>query len=394
VNVIDPVVLRRRIVRELNRQGYHLRSTSFYRNGESEKEFVRARHAPQRKARLTEELAFVKLRGQELIANFAEGTEVIPEHICPELIPVESETDDADLFRFACLLWSVPTSRGYGRRMRFLIRDRQNGKLLGLIALGDPVFNLTARDEWIGWNTNDREQRLVNVMDAYVLGAVPPYNRLLCGKLLAALATSTEVSRRFRKKYGTSKGIISGSHKHASLALLTTTSALGRSSLYNRLRLPGGVQFFRVGMTKGYGHFHLPDRVFDQLKQFLSERQHPYANGHQFGDGPNWRFRLIREAFRALDVDEKALKHGIGREVFVAPLAANAKSFLLGKSKQLRMINWRAAEVVEYCRQRWILPRSRRDLAYREVRRSGIVEQMVDGSARLKRSLVRQLTTD
>jgi hypothetical protein len=85
-------------------------------------------------------------------------------------------------------------------------------------------------------------------------------------------------------------------------------------------------------MTKGYGHFHLPDRVFDQLKQFLSERQHPYANGHQFGDGPNWRFRLIREAFRALDVDEKALKHGIGREVFVAPLAANAKSFLLGKS--------------------------------------------------------------
>jgi len=33
-------------------------------------------------------------------------------------------------------------------------------------------------------------KRLVNVMDAYVLGAVPPYNMLLGGKLVASLVRS------------------------------------------------------------------------------------------------------------------------------------------------------------------------------------------------------------
>jgi hypothetical protein len=389
VNSVDADRLRRRVVRELNRQGYHLRSTSFYRNGEAEKDFVRSRHAWQRKARLDEELTFIRLRGRKLIADFADGTDVIPEAINPELIPVDSDTRDADLFRFACLLWSVPTSRGYGRRMRYIVRDRQNGKLLGLIALGDPVFNLTARDEWIGWKSTDREQRLVNVMDAYVLGAVPPYNQLLCGKLVAALATSKEITRRFRHKYAKSRGIISGSEKHASLALLTTTSALGRSSLYSRLRLPDGVQFLPVGMTKGYGHFHLPNRVVEQLKEFMSQRGHPYADGHQFGDGPNWRLRLLREAFRALDIDEEVLKHGITREVYVAPLAMNARSFLLGNSKRLRMVNWHTHEIADYCRQRWIIPRAQRDSAYQHVSRASIIDQITEGSWRVRRVLLR-----
>lgn len=42
---------------------------------------------------------------------------------------------------------------------------------MGLIAIGDPVFNLAVRDKFIDWNTHDRSARLVNLMDAYVLGA-------------------------------------------------------------------------------------------------------------------------------------------------------------------------------------------------------------------------------
>ena len=43
--------------------------------------------------------------------------------------------------------------------MRFLVMDQSNGKLMGLFALTDPVFNLQARDNWIGWTTEDRRQR-------------------------------------------------------------------------------------------------------------------------------------------------------------------------------------------------------------------------------------------
>ena len=49
------------------------------------------------------------------------------------------------------------------------------GLLLGVFALGDPVYNLRARDDLIGWNVEQRSARLYNVLDAFVLGAVPPY---------------------------------------------------------------------------------------------------------------------------------------------------------------------------------------------------------------------------
>lgn len=70
---------------------------------------------------------------------------------------------------------------------------KQNGCLIGLFALGDPVFNLSARDAWVGWPHGDRCRRLVHVMDAYVVGALPPYSLLIGGKLVAALMGSAEV---------------------------------------------------------------------------------------------------------------------------------------------------------------------------------------------------------
>src|SRR5262249_53150336 len=132
---------------------------------------------------------------------FAAGLEIDPEQIRPRLETVEGCTWQSDLFRLASLTWSVPVSNGYGRSMRFLVWDDSNGKLLGLIGLTDPVFNLRARDSEIGWNSDDRRQRLIHMMDAHVLGAIPPYNELLCGKLVACLVRSVEVRNIFREKY-------------------------------------------------------------------------------------------------------------------------------------------------------------------------------------------------
>ena len=169
------------------------------------------------------------------LEEIANGGEVDPANIRPELVEARSGARTGDLFRFASLLWSIPVSQGYGRRLRYLVKDRANGKLIGIFALGDPVFNLRVRDEWIGWNQADRRERLVNLMDAYVVGAVPPYADLLGGKLVASLIASEEVGNKFQERYGGREGLISGKHKQARLTLVTVTSALGRSSVYNRL---------------------------------------------------------------------------------------------------------------------------------------------------------------
>ena len=260
------------------------------------------------------------------------------------------------------------------------MRDRHNGFLIGLFALGDPVFNLTARDSWIGWTHRDRSARLVHVMDAYVLGAVPPYSLLIGGKMVAALMGSQEVTDAYERKYLGKKGVISQKSNHARLALLTTTSALGRSSLYNRLVVPGGVRFSRIGETKGFGHFHISGDIFSALRAYLEEEGHPYANGNRFGMGPNWKIRVIRAALARLGVDGNSiLKHGIRREVYAAPLADNFREVLLGRQEIVRSKVLPASEIAGYCLQRWIVPRAGRDETYKGFSGRSVLSALRNG---------------
>lgn len=338
------------------------------RNGELPvltKDAIRDMHAVQRQELVERERAVLSPRLRRLIQHFAAGREVDPERIDPELVPVRAEDETGLLFRLATLLWSVPVSRGFGRRMRFLVRDRFNGKLIGLFALGDPVFNLRARDTWIGWTVADREARLANVMDAYVVGAVPPYSQLLGGKLVCSLIGSAEVTDSFADKYAGRRGIISGKIKSNKLALVTVTSALGRSSLYNRLRLPGVVELLWVGKTRGWGHFHIPGQLFEAMRYLLELDGHPYAQGYKYGNGPNWRMRVVRAALVRLKLDGDLLRHGITRDVYAMPLAKNWREFLHGKSVEGIVNRPPAGQVAAACRDRWVVPRARRCPEYR-----------------------------
>ena len=201
------------------------------------KDQVRHVHRFHRQAARDRILRALGNRLDALTSHIADGFEVDSVTIQPHLVQVKSGTPESDLFRLATLQWSIPVSQGYGRRLRFLVKDRANDKLIGLFALGDPVFNLRARDAWIGWDQAGRRERLVNVMDAYVVGAVPPYSMLLGGKLVTSLMASKEVSEIFEERYGDKRGTISGTQKNARLAMITVTSALGKSSMYNRLKL-------------------------------------------------------------------------------------------------------------------------------------------------------------
>ena len=199
---------------------------------------------------------------------------------------------------------------------------------MGLIAIGDPVFNLSVRDTLIGWDANDRRERLVNVMDAYVLGALPPYNALLGGKMVACLIRTQQIYDEFTRTYGSTSGIISGKAKKARLLSVTTSSSMGRSSVYNRLKL-GGMRYFEpIGYTRGWGHFHISDELFAELREYLRSIGHQYADQHRFGQGPNWRLRTTRAALKALGLRDELLRHGIRRQVFVCNLVSNAATLL------------------------------------------------------------------
>ena len=369
--------LRRAVHARLVRIGFSKNGHGYFVSAELTKDTIRRLHHLGRKERLRDARGLLNARGKELIEGFASGVEIDPGSIDPELVRVRSGTDEADLFRLATLLWSVPVSQGFGRRLRFLVRDRRNGKLIGVFALTDPVFNLAARDEWIGWSVEDRRERLIRVMDAHVVGAVPPYAQLIGGKLVAALMTSAEVMKVYERQYRGAESIISERTKPSKLVLLTTTSALGRSSLYNRLQVPGGASFHRIGTTKGFGHFHLSGSLFERLRGHLEAEEHPYASGHRFGMGPNWRMRVVRAALESIGLDSDGiLRHGVQREVFAAPLAENWREVLKGEHGRVRSKPLPVGDIAAYCVSRWMAPRSGRDLTYRSVTRDSILRAM------------------
>ena len=365
----------------------HLTGIGFSKNGsgyrppeELSKQKIRDLHSGHRRENLEQHRKFINEEGSRFASYFADGSNLDPAKIEPELVEVSSGSVEARLFRFATLLWSIPVSRGFGRRLRFLVRDRHNGSLIGLFALGDPVFNLNARDSWIGWSHKDRAARLVHVMDAYVLGAVPPYSLLIGGKMIAALMGSQEVQDAYERKYLGKESIISQKPKQARLVLLTTTSALGRSSLYNRLVVPGGVRFIRIGETKGFGHFHISEEIFSILRTHLEESGHPYASGHRFGMGPNWKIRVIRTALDSLGINGGSiLKHGIRREVYAMPLVDNFREVLLGNQENVSAKPLLASEISGYCLKRWILPRAERDDTYKHFSGRSVLSTLQNG---------------
>jgi hypothetical protein len=202
-------------------------------------------------------------------------------------------------------------------------------------------------------------------MDAFVLGAVPPYSSLLGAKLIAMLATSTEVRQAFRRKYGGSRSLIKGSKHDGRLAMITTTSALGRSSLYNRLRFGSRPVFERIGVTGGFGEFQFCNGVYDAIKEYADGHCEKTAKHEKWGSGFRNRREVVRKCLGEVGL---SLNHGVQREIYVAPLAENCREFLCGKHVRLKPHKATSQELFEFFKERWLLPRAASDKRFRSFK--------------------------
>jgi len=350
--------LRRAVLRSLRKQGYEFHNGLVRVPHPTDKKIIRGLHEIAVSHRIEATVLDLRRKESNLLNFIANGSDVCPEKVTPRLELVESDSINELLFRYATLHWSVPVSSGYGRRLRFLVFDNQNDKLMGLFALGDPVYALHDRDTWIGWNSAQKREKLYHAMDAYVLGAVPPYSMLLGGKLIALMALSNEVRRAFREKYFGTKTLINKKRRPPYLALITTTSALGRSSMYNRLRVEGFEYWHSVGFTKGFGEFHFSNGVYGAIRKFVEDHCEPTAKQAAWGSGFRNKREVVRKCLPKLGLSPDLLHHGIEREVFAAPLGYNALRFLRGEVSRPCFYDWPVRSIAEMCMERWILPRS------------------------------------
>ncbi|HEY7021798.1 MAG TPA: Druantia anti-phage system protein DruA [Ktedonobacterales bacterium] len=362
--------LRSRIVTSLEDQGFTIQNNQIVVNDALSKETIRQLHKIAVEHKIEEARRNLARYEPWLIQRIANGVDVRPEEIVPKLVEVKPDTEDELLFRYARLHWSIPVSSGYGRRLRFLVMDESNSKLIGVLGLSDPIFRLRGRDQWVGWAADQIADKLHYVMDAFVLGAVPPYSQLLCGKLIAMIATSDEVRQAFQRRYSQRTSIIRAREIEGELALLTTTSALGRSSLYNRLAYEGRSLFEHCGYTLGSGEFHFSNGLYSAISDFVQVYCTPTAKQDQWGKGFRNRREVIRKCLKELNLPRDLLYHGVRREIFAVPLAKNTREFLRGEEPALRPFCQSVQELFLWFRDRWLLPRADRNSSFRAFQNS------------------------
>src|SRR2546423_14911747 len=74
--------------------------------------------------------------------------------------------------------------------------------------------------------------------------------------------------------------------------------------------------------------------------------------------------RTIRSALSKLGLAGDLLKHGIRREVYLAPLCVRWKEFLRGETDSVEPMTAGLEDVGRYYRERWAIPRARRRPAF------------------------------
>ncbi len=365
--------LRQEVIEELEALGFEHQDSDLRLPAGSDKSFYRHIHGPATQLELARRQNWLKRNLSRYLAFFASGCDIQPDQVRPILVEVKDKWQH-ELFRFARLTWSLPFSKGYGRRLRYLIMDEHNGKLIGILALQSPPLSFPARDQLFNYPT-DRKTELVNqTMDIHTLGAVPPYARLLGGKLIALAAVSNEVREAYRRKYQGRATEMAERVLPAHLVALTTTSAFGRSSLYNRLTYHGELVARSIGYTEGYGSFHLA-HLYGQFREFLEAQEISTRGG--FGVGPRIKWQTMVRALGRLGFSADVLKHGVKREAFLFPLISNLSDYMEGRSTEPAYFDRPFAALAEHWRTRWLLDRADRVDGWRQWQPEELVSTLI-----------------
>ncbi len=293
---------------------------------------------------------------------FPAPSRIEPARISPVLVPVRPDSLEERLFRVARGYWSMPYSKGYGRRLRFLVMDEYHEALIGIIGLQSPSADLACRDNYLGVPRENKLAVVNNTLDAYTVGATPAYAPLLAGKLVAGFLCSPRIRQDYWGIYGNRQTTQLKKRIPQPLLAITTASAFGRSSIYNRLKFDGRLLAQPLGYTRGYGTVHL-EEVYPRMVEWLNSIGKHIPAG--FGNGPKVRWQNIMNTLVSLRLPMKFLEHGICRQVFLFELVDNLHA-VCNDEAMPSPIAFDDRAWGDFWRERWCLPRAERDPDWHE----------------------------
>jgi hypothetical protein len=271
-----------------------------------DKNYVRGIHMSAKQISPGYSPSLVRQRFELRKQYFKTGSQIDPTKIQPKLYLAEG-TFWEDLFKITRACWSMPYNKGYGRRLRFVVFDDYHEAVMGVIGLQSPPADLKSRDDLFSCVPDTKLAMVNNTMDAFTVGAIPPYSFLLGGKLCAGMISTETIRRAYWRKYAGKKSTTQDSTIPQPLVAVTTTSAFGRSSIYNRLKYKDRLLAEPIGYTQGFGTIHL-EHLYPRIVELLKSIGKFTPAG--WGNGPKVRWQS-RDEFFAMDCNEKFFFFGL-----------------------------------------------------------------------------------
>jgi len=356
---VDPTELRNKIIEALKAQGFKI--NPHLRPKRNEKETLRKVHEQKRKEQLRLHKKFLLENLDEMKKFSIDGKDIQPDKIKLKLIEVKPDSFESRLFFWWNLVWwSLPYDKPIGRQMRFVLWDEYHDAPFGLIGLQSPPLASSVRDNYLGLNNGDREYWINQSMYGQRIGALPPYNELLGGKMVALSLVSNEIRKAYEKKYRDRKTLLKKRKIPNRLLFITTTSAYGKSSVYERIKYNGEKVSIFLGFTSGAGTFHLPQELYEELLLFLEQEGINTKRG--YGTGPSRKLKLVDLGFKKLGLKNLTgsyVFHNIKRGYYLFSHVRNLQN-VIQKNKRHLWYDRPFNELFTFWLERWCIPRSER----------------------------------
>lgn len=331
----------------------------------SSKEDKQDYFARQRKLAIERNRIYIRENIELLKKNSVEGNTIDIGNIKPyiELVDDLEGTRTFKLYRF---LSTYPFTEPAGRRIKFFIRDGGHKKspIMGIACLSSPVMNLGVRDKYIGWTPGDpiKYARLKNTVELSCAVAIPPYNLLCVGKLIALLALSSDLVAHYGLKY----------RDPNSYVLVLASGLYGKNcTLFKRLTLEGHKLYSYIGDTKGFTHIHIDPLLYDKIEKVADLSAIRLLRGSGFLTSR--RLKNIETVFYHMKTPyRKLLMLPLTKAIFAAPVAFNFRGYLLGTDKKANHRMCTAASLISLWKDRWMNMRKENAMVAESIKRFSI----------------------
>jgi hypothetical protein len=233
---------------------------------------------------------------------------------------------------------------------------------------------LLIRDRYLGISKEERDIWVNKSMNAQRVGALPPYNELLGGKMVALALTCNEVREAYKRKYRDYITLIKGRKLEPELLFITTMSAFGKSSIYNRLKYNGELVAKSIGYTQGFGTLGFSEELYSEILEFLRSKGVNTTRGM----GRGWsahKLKLISLGLKYLGLKNLTF-HGIKREFYLFPLVKNLEE-VIQRGQEPIWVDRPFLKLVDYWKKRWMLPRAERVSRWKEFNFNSFCQDLI-----------------